>query len=137
MAKTFTAPFAQTPKTATAVVTAAATISSDAPTGTVLLMTAGTDGALLTRLFAMPRVSVTANSLVLYLSKDAGTTIRMIDSETLATQTLATSAAVNETVFTNYSESTPLRLEANDRLYVGAQAAVAGGVVFRCEWMDF
>jgi hypothetical protein len=137
MAKTFTAPFAQTPKTATAVTTAAATVTTDAPTNTVELLTAGADGAILTRLYAIPRATVTASSLLLFISKDAGTTKRLIDSELMAAYTMATTTAVPETSFTNYTETTPLRLEAGDKLYVGNQVALAGGVVFRAEYTDF
>ena len=138
MAKTFTAPFAQTPQTATAVAAGAvANIATDAPTNTVLLLTAGADGAILTRLFAMPRTTVTASSLVLFLSKDNGTTMRLIDSELMAAQTVSSTAAIAETNFANYSETTPLRLAAGDRLYVGSQVALASGIVFRAEWTDF
>lgn len=138
MAKTFTAPFAQTPQTATAVATGAvANITTDAPTNTVLLLTAGADGAILTRLFAMPRATVTASSLCLFLSKDNGTTMRLIDSELMAAQTVSSTAAIAETNFANYSETTPLRLAAGDRLYVGSQVTLASGIVFRAEYTDF
>ena len=138
MAKTFTAPFAQTPKTATAVVTGAAgTITGDTPTNTVLLATAGADGAILTRLTAIPRATVTASSLVLFISKDSGTTKRLIDSELMAAHTVATTTAIPETAFANFSETTPLRLEAGDELYVGSQVALASGIVFRAEYTDF
>lgn len=138
MAKTFTAPFAQTPKTATAVVTGAAgTITGDTPTNTVLLATAGADGAILTRLTAIPRATVTASSLVIFISKDSGTTKRLIDSELMAAFTVATTTAIPETTFTMYSETTPLRLEAGDELYVGSQVALASGIVFRAEFTNF
>lgn len=138
MAKTFTAPFAQTPKTATAVVTGAAgSITGDAPTNTVLLLTAGADGAILTRLTAIPRATVTASSLLVFISKDNGTTQRLLDSELMAAHTVATTTAIPETTFTLYSETTPLRLEAGDRLYVGSQVALASGIVFRAEYTDF
>lgn len=138
MAKTFTAPFAQTTKTATAVVaTAIASITTDAPTNTVLLLTADVEGALLTRLMASPRATVTAASLVLFLSKDSGATKRLIDSELMGAQTLTTSTAIAETSFANYSETNPLRLQAGDQLYVGSQIALAGGIVFRAEYTDF
>ena len=136
MANTFTAPFAQTPKTATAVCTAAATLT-DTPTNTVLLVTAGADGAIVTRLTAIPRATVAASSLVLFISKDSGTTQRLIDSELMAAHTVATSTAIPETVFPFYSETSPLRLEATDRLYVGSQVALAGGIVFRAEFTNF
>lgn len=138
MAKTFTAPFAQTPKTGTAVATAAVGgIGTDTVTGTVLLATAGAEGAIVTRLSAIPRATVTASSLVLFLSKDNGVTQRLIDSELMAAYTLATTTAVPETAFGNVSESTPLRLEAGDQLYVGSQVALAAGIVFKAEWMDY
>jgi len=138
MAKTFTAPFAQTPKTATAVATAAvASLGTDAPTGTVLLGTAGADGAVVTRLMALPRATVTASSLVLFLSKDGGVTQRLIDSELMAAYTLAATTAVPETAFGNISDSSPLRLEAGDSLYVGSQVALAAGIVFAAQWMDY
>jgi hypothetical protein len=138
MAKTFTAPFAQTPKTATAVVTGAAgSITGDTPTNTVLLLTAGADGAILTRLTAIPRATVTASSLVVFISKDSGTTRRLLDSELMAAHTVATTTAIPETTFTMYSETTPLRLEAGDQIYVGSQVALASGIVFRAEFTDF
>ncbi len=136
MANTFTAPFAQTPKTATAVVTGVATLT-DTPANTVLLATAGADGAILTRLTAIPRATVTASSLVLFISKDNGTTQRLLDSELMAAHTVASTTAIPETYFANYSESAPLRLEAGDRLYVGSQVALAGGIVFRAEFTNF
>ena len=138
MAKTFTAPFAQTPQTATAVVTAAlGSIATDSPTGTSLLLTAGADGCVVTRIWAVPRATVTASSLVLYLSKDAGTTLRLIDSVLMAAYTFATTTAIPITAFSSYTEAAPLRMAATDRLYVGNQVALASGVVFRAEYTDF
>ena len=136
MANTFTAPFAQTPKTATAVVTGVATMT-DTPANTVLLATAGADGAILTRLTAIPRATVTASSLVLFISKDNGTTQRLIDSELMTAHTVAVTTAIPESVFSAYSESSTLRLEAGDRIYVGSQVALAGGIVFRAEFTNF
>ena len=138
MAKTFTAPFAQTPQIKTAVVTsAAASISGDTPTNTVALLTAGADGAILTRLSAIPRATVTASSLLLYTSSDNGTTKRLIDSVLMPAQTVSTTAAIASTAFTNYSETTPLRLAAGETLYVGSQVALASGIVFKAEYTDF
>lgn len=138
MAKTFTAPFAQTPKNATAVATGAVgSITGDTPTNTVLLVTAGADGAILTRLSAIPRATVTASSLVLFTSSDAGTTMRLIDSALMAAQTVATTTAITATSFSTYSETTPLRLQAGERLYVGSQVALANGIVFKAEFTDF
>lgn len=137
MANTFTAPFAQTPQTASAVATAAATVTTDAPTNTVLLLTAGVNGAILTRLWAIPRATVTASSLVIWISSDTGTTKRIKDSVLMAAQTLATTTAVSLTQFINYTETTPLRLKAGDQIYVGSQVALASGIVFTAEFTDF
>ena len=136
--KTYTAPFAQTPKTATAVVSAAtAFVYSDTPYYTVELLTAGANGALVTRLAAMPRTTVTASSLLLFLQKSGQTTKRLIDSELMSAHTVAATTAIPETVFANVSDSTPMRLEAGDKLFVGSQVALAAGIVFAAQWMDY
>jgi hypothetical protein len=141
MAKTNIAAFAQTPKTSTAVATAAtANIATDVPTNLVQLMQAGVDGAIVTRLSAEPRATLTgATSLVLFLAKsaDAYATMRLIDSVTMPAQTLGTAAGITKTYFGDYSETTPLRLEAGDRLYFGTQVALAGGIVAKAEYTDF
>lgn len=137
MAKTFTAPFAQTPQMATAVCTAAATYADSAPTNTQLLLTAGSDGAILTRLTARPRATVTATNLLLWLSLDGGTTKLLVDSALMSAQTLATTTAISKTNFADYSESAPMRLPAGAKLYVGAAVALASGIVFAAEYTDF
>ena len=138
MAKTFTAPFAQTPKTAKAIVTAAiASIATDAPTNTVKLFTAGTNGAIFTKLTAIPRATVAASSLCIFLSKDQGATKTLIDSELMAAYTLAPTTAVPETAFGNISETSPVRLEALDEIYVGSQVALASGIAFFGQATDY
>jgi hypothetical protein len=149
-----TATFAQVPRTATAVVTAAvASVGTPGTIGsTVMQLLIGAPasakldangnpisygGSIITRLTAMPLGATAANSLLLYLSNDAGVTLRLIDSETLPTQTASTGAGINETTFANYSESRPLRIGAGDRLYVGSQIALAAGIVFKAELTDF
>lgn len=136
MAKTFTAPFAQAPKTASAVATtASASYDGDSPTNTVLLVTAGTEGAILTRLTAIPRATVTASALCAWVSNDSGTTKRLLDSVLMAAQTVAATTAVARTAF-GYSEDYPLRLAAGDRLYVGTLVTLASGIVFNAEYTD-
>jgi len=137
MAKTFTAPFAQTPKTASAVCTAASVYTNDSPTNTVLLLTAGADGAMLTKLTAVPRATVTATSLLLFISNDGGVTQRLVNSALMAAHTVATTTATVVTKFPEYSEALPMRLAAGDRLYVAAAVALAGGIVFNAEYTDF
>ena len=145
MANTFTAPFAQIPVTTTAVATTAValtgsgSVDNDTPSNTVLLATAGANGAILTRLTAMPRATVTTTAAYLFVRKsaDASGVRRLIDSSTVIAYTLATTTAVPVTSFTNYSETAPLRLAAGDELYVGASVSLAAGIVFRAELTDF
>lgn len=136
--KTFTAPFAQTSKTYTAVTTAACVIgSADAPTNTVLLATAGTEGSLVTKIDNIPRGTVTATAMYLFVSNDSGTTKRLIASELIGAYTLAATTAIPKTSFTGVSETTPIRLEAGASLYIGAGVATASGIVTLCELTDF
>lgn len=138
MSKTHLAPFAQTPKTASAVATtAAASYDGDTPANTVLLLTAGSDGAILTRLTAIPRETVTASALYLWISNDSGTTKRLVSSALMPAYTLATTTQNAPTKFTDISEYTPLRLAAGDKLYVGTLVTLAAGIVFNAEYTDF
>ncbi|MAD43586.1 MAG: hypothetical protein CMH98_01155 [Oceanospirillaceae bacterium] len=128
MAKTFTAPFAQTNKTAAVTVT---------DTAEARLATAGVDGALVTKLSALPAGTVTASKLKLLLSKDSGVTKTVIDSVLLAAYTDEDTKATPLTSFTRIGEQTPLRLESGDQLYVSSGVSQAAGVVFVAEWSDF
>jgi len=136
MAKTFTAPFAQTPQTGFAECTGVSTPADDT-VNAVLIATAGSEGALLTAVSAIPRATITATAMYLYISKDSGTTKYLIDSELILAHTVATTTLIPENFFTNISESSPVRLEAGDEVYVGISVGLAGGVVFKAEWTDF
>lgn len=135
----FTAPFAQTPKTLTVAVTAAlAGIGTDTVTGAQLLVTAGANGAIVTSISAMPRATVTASSLMLFLVKASASTIyRPIDSVLMTAYTLAVTTAVPVTAFPLISDATPMRLEAGDKIYAGSQVALAAGISFTARWMDY
>lgn len=138
MTMTNTAVFAQNPRTVDAVVTAAmGSVTTDAPTNLALLATAGPNGAIVTRLAAIPRATVTASNLGLFISHDGGVTMRPKDSVTMVAQTVNTTSGTTKTYFGDYSETTPLRLGPNDRLYCGSQVALAGGIVFTGEITDF
>lgn len=124
----------QAPKTGYAVCTTANTTITDSPTNTQLLVTAGANGARVTKLSATPQGTVTATQLQLYLSKDAGATKRIIDSALMAAYSYT---AITEVVTTDFglSETNPLFLDAADRLYVGI--GVTGNVAFKAEWGDY
>lgn len=138
MPKTHEAPFAQAARIQTAVVTAAvANLATDTPTGTVAVLTAGPEGCVVSRVTAIPRATVTASSLVLFVKKSGQNALRLIDSEQLATHTVTATTAIPETIFGNISDSSPLRLDAGDELHVGSQVALAAGIVFAANWMDY
>lgn len=136
MANTFTAPFVQVWKTQAAVVTAAlGGIGTATVTGAVAVATAGLNGGIVTKLSAVPRATVSASSLVLFLVKSSAPTIfHLIDSELMPGYTLAATTAIPETPFPNITNDNPIRLEAGDILYVGSQVALASGIVFKAEW---
>jgi hypothetical protein len=139
MPKTFTAPFIQKQRTEIAVCTAATgNYNTDAPTNVVLLCNAGADDSIITNLSAIPRNTVSQTSLMLFISKDGGTTKRLIDSEVMQSYSWNTTTAVPETMFARYTEMTPLRLGAGESLWVGVQVAPnTGGIVFKAEIGDF
>ena len=126
----------QTPKTATCVLVTASTDIDDAPTTSVLLYTAGANGARITRISAMPRATVTASLIGLFLSKDAGTTQRLIDSVVMAAHTVANTTEIPTTDF-GYSEDNPLILEAADRLYATTAVSLAGGIIVLASGADY
>lgn len=108
----------------------------DAPSANVLLLlTAGASGAVVYGLKATPRATVTATRLELYLSKDSGTTKRLIKSVLMSAHTVATTTAIPSTDF-GFTETAPYRLAATDRLYVGIGVSLAGGIVFDCQYEE-
>jgi hypothetical protein len=125
----------QTPKSNVVGLTTANTTFTTSPTNTVLLVTAGVNGARVTRLWAVPLEQInTANNIQLYRSYDGGTTKYLYDSKLMATVTPGAAVANTPTDF-GYSDDNPLILVANERLYVaeGQTEAVNVGA----EWADY
>lgn len=136
MAKTNVPVWTQGGRTVTAVVTAAKTTYNDA-TNVVKLGDAGPEGSLLKLLSAMPRATATASNLQLYRSKNAGVTLELIDSALMAAHTVATTTAIPKTKFADIADTTPIRLEAGESLYVASSVALAGGIMFNGQVEDF
>jgi hypothetical protein len=132
-----------TQHTATCKVTAGNGIANsdldESPTGTTLLMTAPTGGAIVTKVSAMvvEPACTAAAMLALYLSKDAGTTKRMIRAVAHTAYTFATTTAPAQDDF-GFTESAPLRLEAGDVLYAQMRyaSAVTDAAHFKAEYTD-
>lgn len=136
MAKTFTAAFAQDTKTFTAVATTAVgSLTGDSPTNTHALVTAGAEGAIVTSITAIPRATVTATALYLFISKD-GTTKRLLRTALMAAHTVAATTEIPVVDF-GYSETEPLRLEAGDQLFVGVGVTASSGIVFTAQSTDY
>ena len=125
----------QTPKTGHAVTTTANTTYTDAPTNTQLLLDATAAGRV-TRISAMPRATVTATMLQLYLSKDGGVTKRLINSKLMSAHTIQATTAIPATDF-GYSDLNPMLLEAGDSLYVAQAVTLADGVCWDAEWAAY
>lgn len=136
MPKTFTAAFPQSVIHASAICTAAKTTYNDT-TNSVLLHTFGAEGGELVFLDAIPRATVTATMLQLYVSYDAGVTLHLIDTALMAAHTVATTTAIPRTEFAEYTLDTPRLFGPSARLYVGAAVALAGGIVFSAQVREF
>lgn len=126
----------QTPKTANCVLTTASTDIDDAPSASVLLWTAGANGSRVTKVTAIPRATVTASNLMLYISADSGTTQRLIECALMSAFTVANTTEIPTTDF-GYSEDNPLILGANERLYAATAVALAGGIVVFAQGSDY
>lgn len=149
MTKIFTAPFAQTPNVWNAVATTATpltgtgSVADDAPANAVPLGTAGVEGGVVTSISAMPRATVTATALYIWSATDGtGTIKRLVASALMSANTLAATTENARTVFkhadgTAISESSPLRMQAGEKLYCGIGVTLASGVVFSVRETDF
>lgn len=133
---TATPNFAQAPKTATAVATAANTTLTDSPDDTVLLFTAGSAGSVIHKVSAIARATNSATVLYLYVSADGGTTQRLVSAVEADAETLSTTDGPSVIDF-GYTETAPLVLAAGERLYCAASMALTEGWVFRAEGADF
>jgi len=125
----------QTPKSGVTVCTTANTTYSDTPTNTQKLITAGANGARVTKITAMARATVTATELQLYVSYDAGTTKKLMNSKLMAAYTVAQTTANVPTDF-GYTEDLPLQLLAGAEIYA-AIGVTNTGIVFHAEWGDY
>ena len=127
----------QTPKSATVVASVANTDYDDIPANAAgALITAGANGARVTKIYAIPRATVTATQLQLYRSTDAGTTKRLFESALMAAYTMAATTEAPNTDF-GYSDDSPLILGAGEVVYPAIGVALAAGVVFVAEWADY
>lgn len=127
---------AQALQSGQAICTAAKSTYNDAANA-VLLATMGANGGVLYSLKAVPRATVTATQLQAYRSSDGGVTLNLFDMAVMSAYTMAqTTAPTPPKTDFGYAEATPLRLKANERIYVAIGVALAGGIVFDATWED-
>lgn len=124
----------QTPKSGNALVTTANTTYTTTPTNSVLVVTAGANGARLTRLTALPQATVTAAQHQLFRSRDAGATKYFAAAAVQAAYTMATTTAPTAVDF-GFSDANPLILGVSEVLYVAS--SVTQNVTFNAEWADY
>ncbi|MEW5685783.1 MAG: hypothetical protein AB1942_12770 [Pseudomonadota bacterium] len=124
----------QTPRSAMVGVAAANTTFTTAPTNTALLLTAGANGARVTRLQAMPLETVTANALQVYRSVDAGTTKFLAAAATGGADTVSGIDGPQVVDF-GVSDDAPMILQASERLYVAT--GIAKAYNFIAEYADY
>lgn len=126
----------QTPKANVAGLTTGNTTFTTSPTNSVLLVTAGANGARLTRLQAIPLEQInTANNIQAYRDAgSAGVSKYLFNSALMATVTPGAAVANPVTDF-GYSDANPLILLANERIYMAEGQTEAVNVV--AEWADF
>jgi hypothetical protein len=124
----------QTPRSNTVVCTTANTTYGSSPTNTQKIVTAGANGARLTKLRAIPQATLTATQLQEFRSLDAGVTKRFTNSALMAAYSMAQTTAVPATDF-GYSDDNPKILSANEELHVAV--GVTGTITFEAEWQDY
>jgi hypothetical protein len=107
----------QTPKSYLAALTTANTTFTSSPTNAVLLATAGPAGGRLTRLWAIPCETVSANHIQLYRSLDGGTTKRLAGAILMPATTVDATHAATPADF-GFSDDNPLVLSAGEQIYM-------------------
>lgn len=141
MTVTHTAVFPQGLAIGQCICTAAKTTYNDTA-NTVLLFTAGPNGSDVERIGAMPRGTVSATQLQIYRSPDAGVTMYLVGSALMPAYTMTQTSEVPATLLRHFDSSTlgpenPLHLEAGERLYAAIGVALAAGVVFHAQGVDY
>ena len=92
---------------------------------------------LLILLLSLPRDDASASGLYLFIQKTGTSIKRVADSALMPAYTYLASTDNEPTVFDAITETTPIRLEAGDEMYIASAVALTAGIVFSAEWTDF
>lgn len=129
--------FAQTTITNPATIAAACVLgAANAPTNTILAVTAGSDGALLTALAVIPRSTVAAGTAYAFSSLDGGVNQFLIGAIAYPAQTITTTSGITPIQFA-FSESTSRRMKAGEQIYIGMTSVATSGAVADPQWSNF
>lgn len=125
----------QGPKSGSAACTTANTTYTAAPTNTQVLITAGPNGARVTRISAIPLETVADTQLQLFRDLDGtGANKRFFNSAKMPSYAMATGTAATPTDF-GYSDDNPLILAAGEKIY--AAVAITKAITFTAEGADY
>jgi len=138
MALSNVAVFPQTPKTA-GISFAASSQSTEMDPGTVApttLLTAGSDGALVTSIRYFGEVTVTAQKVVLWIQPGGAGNWYIVDSKLQAAYTMATTTVQTAVTFVDKtSPNEAIRLAASDKLGITHHVDLQG--IAYAEYTDF
>lgn len=131
--------FAQDADTNTAVCRTATALANGVPTNTQRLVKAGPEGAIVTKISAMPYGTITATNLVVFISRsrDNYATKNLRASELMVGTSVSNTAKIPVTVFEGINEETPIRLGPGDEIWVGTMVGWAAGIGFEAEYSHF
>jgi hypothetical protein len=125
----------QQPQAAATALSTSANTNYTAPANTTLVVTAGANGARLTKLKCVPCATVTSTQIQLFRSADGGTTKRFTNSVLMSAYTMAQTTQAAQTDF-GYSDGSPLILAPNEQVYL---AVGVGSVQINAEaeWANY
>ncbi|MFN3522234.1 MAG: hypothetical protein ACK4YQ_08285 [Phenylobacterium sp.] len=126
-------------KANTVVCTAANADYDDEPANVgAALITAGPNGARVTKVTAIPRGTVSATQLQLYRDMTGdGSAKRLFDSALMSAYTMAQTTVISAETDFGYSDANPLILAPGEKVYPAIGVGLAAGVVFTAEWADY
>lgn len=124
----------QAPKSNVIPLVTANTPVASAPVTSVLLLTAGANGARLTRLQATPAETQTANHVQMYRAATMGGTKYLANGVVLPSTTVSVTSAATPADF-GYSDDNPLILSGGETIYMANGLTKNVNVV--AEWADY
>jgi len=125
----------QQPRANAVALSTTANTNYTAPTNTVLVATAGVNGARVTKLRVIPTGTVTATQIQLFRSSDSGTTKRFLNSLLVPAYTMASTSAAPQTDFL-FSDANPMILAPNEQVFL-APGVSGVAINAECEWADY